>query len=122
MIIDHIGIAVSDVEQSKAFFTAALAPLEIDVVMEVSGWIGMGKQQTPEFWFGTHKQPQQPMHIAFLAENRQQVDDFYQAAIAAGGKDNGRPGTRDIHHPNYYGAFVISPDGHNVEAVCHQSN
>jgi hypothetical protein len=73
----------------------------------------------PELWFGTHTQTQQPLHIAFLAESREQVRAFYEAAIAAGGKDNGPPGIREIYHPNYYGAFVIGPDGHNIDAVCH---
>ena len=120
MIIDHIGLAVSDYEQSKAFFTQALAPLGIEPVMEVEGWVGFGKHGKPEFWFGTHTQKQNPMHIAFVAENRAQVNAFYEAALKTGGKDNGPPGIREIYHPNYYGAFVIGPDGHNIEAVCHQ--
>jgi catechol 2,3-dioxygenase-like lactoylglutathione lyase family enzyme len=119
MIIDHIGLAVSDFNKSKRFFTQALAPLGIILVMEVEGWAGMGKGGKPELWFGTHMQTQHPLHIAFLAESRQQVREFYEAAIAAGGTDNGPPGIREIYHPNYYGAFVIGPDGHNIEAVCH---
>jgi catechol 2,3-dioxygenase-like lactoylglutathione lyase family enzyme len=119
MIIDHIGLAVSDYDKSKTFFTRALAPLGITLVMEVEGWAGLGKGGKAELWFGTHTQTQQPLHIAFVAENRAQVRAFYEAAIAAGGKDNGPPGVRDIYHPNYYGAFVIGPDGHNIEAVCH---
>jgi catechol 2,3-dioxygenase-like lactoylglutathione lyase family enzyme len=120
MIIDHIGLAVSDYAQSKAFFTMALAPLGIELVMEVEGWVGFGKHGKPEFWFGAHTEKQNPMHIAFIAENRAQVSAFYEAALKAGGKDNGPPGIREIYHPNYYGAFVIGPDGHNFEAVCHQ--
>ncbi len=119
MIIDHMGIAVQDYEKSKAFYRQALAPLGIELVMEVEGWAGMGKGGKPAFWFGTHTQPQRPMHIAFVAENRAQVRAFYDAALAAGGQDNGPPGIREIYHPNYYGAFVIDPDGHNIEAVCH---
>lgn len=119
MIIDHIGMAVADTEKSKAFYAQALAPLGITQIMEIEGWVGFGRDGKPEFWFGEHEQAHQPMHIAFLAENRQQVDDFYQAALAAGGKDNGAPGVREIYHPNYYGAFVFDPDGHNIEAVCH---
>jgi len=119
MIIDHIGLAVSDYDKSKTFFTRALAPLGITLVMEVEGWAGLGKGGKAELWFGTHTQTQQPLHIAFVAENRAQVRAFHEAAIAAGGKDNGPPGVRDIYHPNYYGAFVIGPDGHNIEAVCH---
>ena len=119
MIIDHIGLAVSDYDKSKTFFTRALAPLGITLVMEVEGWAGLGRAGKAEFWFGTHTQPQAPMHIAFVAQNREQVRAFYAAALAAGGKDNGAPGIREVYHPNYYGAFVIGPDGHNIEAVSH---
>jgi catechol 2,3-dioxygenase-like lactoylglutathione lyase family enzyme len=120
MIIDHIGLAVSDYEQSKVFFTQALTPLGIGLVLEVEGWAGFGRNGKPEFWFGTHSQKQNPMHIAFLAENRAQVRAFHAAALRAGGTDNGAPGIRTLYHPDYYGAFVIGPDGHNVEAVCHR--
>lgn len=120
MMIDHIGLAVSDYAQSKAFYTQALAPLRITLVKEVAGWAGFGRDGKPEFWFGTYSQTQNPMHIAFAAENRAQVDAFYEAALKAGAKDNGPPGIREIYHPNYYGAFVIDPDGHNIEAVCHR--
>jgi len=119
MIIDHIGLAVSDYERSLQFFKKALAPLGIELVMEVEGWAGLGRGGKPEFWFGTHTGAQQPMHIAFAAQSREQVRAFYAAALAAGGKDNGPPGIREIYHPNYYAAFVISPDGHNIEAVSH---
>ena len=119
MIIDHIGLAVSDYERSKQFFCAALAPLGIELVMEVEGWAGLGRAGKPEFWFGTHTGSHQPLHIAFAAQNREQVRAFYAAALAAGGADNGPPGIREMYHPNYYGAFVIGPDGHNVEAVSH---
>jgi catechol 2,3-dioxygenase-like lactoylglutathione lyase family enzyme len=120
MIIDHIGIAVGDYEESKAFFVEALAPLGIELVMEFQGWAGFGKGGKAELWFGMHAEKQRPMHIAFIAENRAQVRAFYSAALAAGGADNGPPGIRDFYHPHYYGAFVIGPDGHNIEAVCHQ--
>lgn len=119
MIIDHIGLAVSDYDTSKTFFARALAPLRITVVMEVQGWAGLGRDGKPELWFGVHTTPQQAMHIAFIAENRAQVREFYEAALQAGGKDNGAPGIREIYHPDYYAAFVIGPDGHNIEAVCH---
>ncbi|MGE0801030.1 MAG: VOC family protein [Lautropia sp.] len=121
MIIDHIGLAVSNYSHSKSFFTQALAPLGITLVMEVEGWAGFGRGGKPEFWFGTHSRVQSPMHIAFAAESRAQVDAFYEAALDAGAKDNGPPGVREIYHPNYYGAFVIGPDGHNIEAVCHRA-
>jgi catechol 2,3-dioxygenase-like lactoylglutathione lyase family enzyme len=119
MIIDHFGMAVSDYPRSKEFFQKALAPLDIELVMEVKGWAGMGKAGKPEFWFGEHTQAHGPMHIAFAAASREQVRRFYDAALAAGAKDNGPPGIREFYHPNYYGAFVICPDGHNIEAVCH---
>lgn len=119
MIIDHIGFSVSNSERSNEFYSKALAPLGIVKTMEVEGWTGFGKNGKPELWFGKGDTPQLPMHIAFTAENRKQVDQFYEAALAAGGKDNGTPGIREIYHPNYYGAFVIDPDGHNIEAVCH---
>ncbi len=119
MILDHIGLAVNDYEASKTFYSKALAPLGIGIIMEYDGWAGFGKSDKPEFWFGVQDIAQSPMHIAFVAKNRQQVDDFYSAAIEAGAKDNGEPGLREIYHPGYYGAFVIDPDGHNIEAVCH---
>ena len=119
MIIDHIGLAVSDYQRSRDFFQKALAPLGIELVMEVEGWAGWGRGGKPEFWFGEHTKAHEPMHIAFVAANRGQVREFYDAALAAGAKDNGPPGIREIFHPNYYGAFVLDPDGHNIEAVCH---
>jgi catechol 2,3-dioxygenase-like lactoylglutathione lyase family enzyme len=119
LIIDHIGLGFSDYEASKKFFSYALAPLGIGLVLEVQGWAGFGKGGKPEFWFGGHTGKSAPMHIAFSAETRAQVRAFYKAALEAGAKDNGAPGIREIYHPNYYGAFVLGPDGHNIEAVCH---
>lgn len=120
MIIDHIGVNVQNAEESRAFYEKALAPLGISQLMEYAGWYGFGKGGKPEFWFGEGDKPHHRMHIAFVAENRQQVRDFYEAAIAAGAEDNGKPGVREIYHPDYYGAFVIDPNGHNIEAVCHK--
>jgi len=119
MMIDHIGIAVSDYDRSKQFYAKVLATLGMELVLEVKGWAGFGKKDKAEFWFGPDTTVQLPMHIAFAANSRKQVDEFYQTAIAAGASDNGKPGTREIYHPHYYGAFVIDPDGHNIEAVCH---
>jgi len=121
MIIDHIGISISDYERSKQFYLKALKPLGIELVKEVQGWAGFGQSEKAEFWFGVSEKVNYPMHIAFVAESRESVNQFYETAIAAGAKDNGKPGVRDIYHPNYYGAFVIDPDGHNIEAVCHKS-
>lgn len=121
MIIDHIGLAISNYENSKNFYQQALAPLGIELVAEFDGWAGFGKDGKPDFWFGEDEAAHQPMHIAFVAESRDQVDQFYKAAIEAGTKDNGKPGVREMYHPDYYGAFVIDPDGHNIEAVCHDA-
>ena len=120
MIIDHIGIGISDYDRSKQFYSTVLAPLNIALVIEVQGWAGFGRNGKAEFWFGPDNRIQSPMHIAFLADSREEVVKFYEAAIAAGAKDNGRPGIREVYHSNYYGAFVLDPDGHNIEAVCHR--
>ncbi|SDC93930.1 Predicted lactoylglutathione lyase [Variovorax sp. CF079] len=119
MIFDHIGFNVSDLQASKAFYVRALAPLGIGVAMDGEGWVMLGRPGRPQFWIGSFGSSPGPIHIAFAAENREQVRRFYDAALAAGGKDNGPPGLREHYHANYYGAFVIGPDGHNVEAVCH---
>lgn len=119
MIIDHIGLGVSDYEASKQFFSAALAPLGVTLMMEFKGNAGYGKDGKPDFWFSKGDAHPAHMHIAFAAQTRDQVNAFYQAALEAGAQDNGAPGVRAIYHPDYYGAFVIGPDGHNIEAVCH---
>ena len=121
MIIDHIGIVISDYARSRDFYTACLAPLGIELIAEHDGWGGFGRDDKPDFWFGPDGEPHKPMHIAFVAGDRAIVDRFYQAGISAGGKDNGAPGLRPIYHPHYYGAFLIDPDGHNIEAVCHRA-
>jgi catechol 2,3-dioxygenase-like lactoylglutathione lyase family enzyme len=127
-ILDHIGINVSDYTRSKAFYDQALAPLGVKAVMEFGSWCGYGRDGKPDFWMGngvaSYQKPEQtknitPVHVSFVARNRGEVDAFYNAAIAAGGKDNGKPGIRKEYHPNYYGAFVLDPDGHNIEAVIH---
>jgi catechol 2,3-dioxygenase-like lactoylglutathione lyase family enzyme len=119
MILDHIGFGVNDLEKSKGFYAKALAPLGITVVMEAEGWIGMGRDGRPQFWFGGGGQDAGPVHLAFTARNREEVRAFHASALKAGGKDNGAPGLRPQYHPDYYGAFVLDPDGHNIEAVCH---
>lgn len=119
-MFDHIGIGVTNLQASKTFFLRALAPLGIGAVMEVSDAVGLGRGQKPSFWLGATDGKPVPLHIAFAAEDRRQVDEFYRLAIAAGGKDNGPPGIRPHYHPNYYAAFVTGPDGHNIEAVCHR--
>jgi len=120
-MIDHTGVAVSDLQKSRAFYEAALAPLGYEFLMEVPGGIGVGfgEPPKPDFWL-MHGTPNEPrVHVAFRAKDRATVDAFYRAAIAAGGKDNGSPGLRPHYHANYYGAFVLDPDGHNIEACCH---
>lgn len=122
MIIDHLGIAVGDYRKSKAFFLKALEPLGIGLVMEVEGAAGLGKSGKPDFWVASSKNGKvsDPAHVAFIADSRAQVQAFYKAALAAGGKDNGAPGIRAHYHPTYYGAFVFDLDGNNIEAVCHR--
>ncbi|MGO9058931.1 MAG: VOC family protein [Candidatus Binataceae bacterium] len=117
-MIDHIGLAVSDFARSKGFFQRALAPLGYVVIMEFDGAAGFGRDGKPDFWIGPGNTGS-PTHVAFAADQRRIVDEFYAAAMAAGGRDNGAPGLRPQYHPNYYGAFVFDPDGNNVEAVCH---
>jgi catechol 2,3-dioxygenase-like lactoylglutathione lyase family enzyme len=119
-MIDHIGVQVTDLEQSVAFYTKALAPLGYTLIMRLPQFAGFGVDGKPDFWIEQGK-PSDRLHVAFRAAGRGVVRAFFDAAIAAGGKDNGGPGIREIYHPNYYGAFVLDPDGHNVEAVCHDA-
>ena len=120
MILDHIGLAVRDFGAAKAFYRRALSPLGIEVIVEGDGWAMLGRDGKPQFWLGVHGIPPGPIHIAFAADTRAQVRAFHRAALAAGGRDNGAPGVRAKYHPNYYGAYVFDPDGHNIEAVCHK--
>ncbi len=129
-MLDHMGIAVADFEASKAFYERVLAPLGYGPVMEVTPemtgsdarHMGFGARGKPDFWIGVGSQlpaTRDGVHVAFSARSRAAVDAFYAAALAAGARDNGAPGIRAHYHPNYYGAFVIDPNGHNIEAVCH---
>jgi len=125
-MIDHIGIGASDFEASQRFYDAALSALGIGMMMEVTpeqsgGYhgVGYGAEGKPFFWLGNDGPRGSGIHIAFAAASRAQVDAFYDAALKAGGTDNGPPGLRPHYHPNYYAAFVFDPDGINVEAVCH---
>jgi catechol 2,3-dioxygenase-like lactoylglutathione lyase family enzyme len=125
--LDHIGLSVSDYAAAKAFYTAALSPLGISVQMEFSkeatgdfDAAGFGAAGKPFFWLSGSGRTAPGLHIAFAAASRAEVDAFYKAAIAAGGKDNGAPGVRPHYHEHYYGAFVRDGDGNNVEAVCHR--
>jgi catechol 2,3-dioxygenase-like lactoylglutathione lyase family enzyme len=126
-MLDHIGLSVADFERAKAFYQAALKPLGlgaiIDVTAEETGdeaHAGFGENDKAFFWIGTGARPRGGTHVAFTAKTRAEVEAFYRAALAAGGRDNGAPGLRPEYHPNYYGAFVFDPDGNNIEAVCHR--
>lgn len=123
-MIDHIGIEVSDYQTAVDFYKKALAPLGYEILMEIHGFAGFGVKRTEgpiaNFWLHQGDNPTKKAHIAFTAPNRAAVDAFYQSAMNAGGHDHGAPGIREIYHPNYYGAFVLDPDGHNIEAVCHK--
>jgi catechol 2,3-dioxygenase-like lactoylglutathione lyase family enzyme len=118
-VLDHVGLAVSELAAARAFYVAALEPLGFGVVMEFPGVIALGLAGQPELWMHQGA-PSAPIHIAFHAADRARVDAFHAAALAAGGTDNGAPGLRPQYHPGYYGAYVLDPDGNNVEAVCHQ--
>jgi catechol 2,3-dioxygenase-like lactoylglutathione lyase family enzyme len=118
-MIDHTSLPVSDLTASKAFYTRALAPLGHEVLFEDPSVVGFGVPPKPEFVIVASESAFAPIHVAFAASKRSLVDAFYAAAIAAGGRDNGKPDLCPEYHPNYYGAFVFDPDGHNIEAVCH---
>lgn len=126
-MIDHIGFAVRDIERALAFYDTALAPLGITRLMSVDDddgapqhvGYGYSRDRKPFFWVGTGEPVSGGLHVAFGAEDRAAVDAFHRAALAAGGRDNGAPGLRPEYHSGYYGAFVLDPDGCNVEAVNH---
>ena len=122
-MFDHVKFGVSDFAASKAFFLEALEPLGIAVVSEGTPTYGVElcvpESKASLILFQTEQKPAH-LHLAFVAANRRQVDAFHRAALAAGGKDNGPPGLRPHYHANYYAAFVIGPDGHNIEVVCHE--
>jgi catechol 2,3-dioxygenase-like lactoylglutathione lyase family enzyme len=119
-MLDHIGIPVSNLARSKQFFVAALTPLGYKVMFDLGAAVGMGAGAFPTFWIGAG-QPHQPLHIAFVADDRGVIDKFHRAALAAGGHDNGQPGIRAQYHPDYYAAFVHDPDNNNIEVVCRKA-
>ena len=127
-MIDHVGFAVADAEHSRRFYERALAPLDISLIMTVtpdqteSGGTahGFGSDGKPYFWVGDNERVGEGTHVAFAVDSRVKVEAFHEAALAAGGRDNGAPGVRPHYHPNYYAAFVLDPDGHNIEAVSHR--
>ena len=124
-ILDHIGFPVTNFARSMAFYKQALAPLGIVMLKEIDlsddgsdGYAGFGRVR-PQFWIGTGEPLKGRLHVAFAAKSRDEVFAFYEAALAAGARDNGAPGLRPHYHANYFGAFVLDPDGHNIEAVTH---
>jgi predicted lactoylglutathione lyase len=126
-MIDHTGVAVSDFARSKAFYLAALAPIGYELLAEFAAAVtgsadvaGFGVAPKPDFWIAGSAPQRPPIHVAFRVETRSRVDAFHAAALRAGGKSNGEPGLRPHYHANYYGAFVLDFDGHNIEAVCHE--
>ena len=128
-MIDHSGLKISDPVASRRFYEKALAPLGYRVLMEVPGEftggrviLGFGVPPKPDFWVAEGKPEDPRVHVAFRADSQAVVDAFYAAALAAGGRDNGPPGPRPHYHASYYGAFVLDPDGHNIEAVSHTAS
>ena len=127
-MIDHMGIAVTDIAKSRAFYEAALGPLGMSVQMEVGGdktesggtALGFGVPGEKIFWIADGEKVGEGTHVAFKADRREQVDQFHAAGLKAGGRDNGAPGLRPHYGPNYYAAFVYDPDGANIEAVCYE--
>jgi catechol 2,3-dioxygenase-like lactoylglutathione lyase family enzyme len=119
-MLDHLIVTVSDFERSREFYAACLEPLGYEVVLEFGRAVGFGIGGKPEFFIRAGDPVEPPIHIAFGSDDRARVDRFHERALASGGRDNGAPGLRPEYHEHYYGAFVLDPDGHNVEAVCHQ--
>jgi catechol 2,3-dioxygenase-like lactoylglutathione lyase family enzyme len=125
-MIDHTGVVSSDFARSKAFYVRALAPIGYALLAEIPASVtghtdvaGFGEPPHPDFWITSGSANRPAIHVAFRVPTRALVDAFHAAALAAGGTDNGGPGLRPHYHPNYYAAFVLDPDGHNIEAVCH---
>ena len=117
-MLDHISLRVGDMMRATEFYRAALAPVGYKVAMEFPNFVGMGDEGMPDFWITPTDKGSSGTHIAFRTD-RARVDAFYAAALAAGGTDNGAPGLRADYHPHYYAAYVIDPEGNNIEVVCH---
>ena len=123
-MIDHVSVHVSDVKKSRDFYAAALAPAGYELIAQYPTAddpqvVGLGAGGKPDLWLGQGT-PLHVQHVAIHARTRKIVDAFHAAGLAAGGRDNGAPGVRAMYHPSYYGAFVLDPDGHNLEVVCHE--
>ena len=120
-MLDHISLSVTDADKAKGFYAKALAPLGYKLVSEYEGGFGVGQDGGFTLWAGQGPAQKPIAHLAFRAADRKTVDAFYKAAMGAGAKDNGKPGLRENYSPTYYAAFVIDPDGNNIEAVCHSA-
>jgi catechol 2,3-dioxygenase-like lactoylglutathione lyase family enzyme len=120
-MFDHLALNVSNAKKSSKFYESALKPLGYGIVATFAGWTGFGKGKKPQFWVAARKPASKGAHVALVASSRKAVNDFYKAAIAAGGKDNGKPGVRKDYAPDYYAAFVYDPDGNNIEVVTRKS-
>jgi catechol 2,3-dioxygenase-like lactoylglutathione lyase family enzyme len=118
-MLDHVTIGVSDLERSKAFYDKVLKAIGIErLYSEDAEFFAYGADKKAFFWIAPKSLAITGVHVAFAVQDRAAVDRFYSAAVGAGGRDNGKPGLRPNYHPYYYGAFVLDPDGHNIEAVC----
>ncbi|HEY1992018.1 MAG TPA: VOC family protein [Gammaproteobacteria bacterium] len=120
-MLDHISLSVTDPDQAKSFYAKALAPLGYKLVSEYPGGFGIGQDGGSTLWAAQGPAQTPIAHLAFRAADRKAVDAFHKAAMAAGGKDNGKPGPRENYSPSYYAAFAMDPDGNNIEAVCHSA-
>ena len=119
-MIDHVGLGVSDLEQSKAFYQRALRPLGYQLLLERDGSVGFGRNGKPDFFIHANRRLSGPTHVAIASPDRATVQAFHAAGLKAGGRDNGPPGPRPHYHQDYYGAFILDPDSNNLEAVCHR--
>ena len=120
-MIDHVGLRTTQLEAMIVFYEAALAPLGYTKMFEYDGAVGLGRDGNPDLWIGRDNKAGSNIHLALSVQSRAIVDEFYKAALAAGGKDNGGPGLRPEYTPTYYAAFVLDPDGNNLELVCHSN-
>jgi catechol 2,3-dioxygenase-like lactoylglutathione lyase family enzyme len=119
-VIDHVGLGVSDLDQSKRFYQQALDPLGYQVLIERDGSLGFGHNGKLDLFIHVNRPLSGPTHVAIASPDRATVQAFHAAGLAAGGRDNGPPGLRPHYHPDYYGAFILDPDDNNIEAVCHR--
>jgi len=120
-MIDHVTLNVRDLEACKAFYEQALRPVGYELMMDFPGGCGFGAEGKPDFFLANRGEPSAPVHVALLSADQKTVDAFHEAALAAGGQDNGPPGYRRVYHEHYYGAYVLDPEGNNIEAVTHES-